>query len=364
MKKKEEDETGMVKREDTDDTSTQAVDGAEVESNGQGDAGTDSSPWSIESETVLFNSLCKFKPVGIHKHFRMISLSASLNYYFSESPKDAPVFSHQDVWDKLGTLYDLDGLDELEYVADNQDSDMDEDEDDEAAIEGIAKRSQMKEFVLPFRDYGFLQIEQATAVASEQSSPAMSREQSVLEDGPTAGDEKKGLADDDDESSDLDELDDEEMKLAETKIKVEGEQQEREENGGEEEHDTMEGSAEPEEAEKSEEEGEGEESGESESESGSESQSDSDAQTGRQRRTRAATAAAVRGRGTSKGKTVRDKKSSPSTRASSAPRRSTRRKATTEPEDTATEREETPTPKKSSGGVKKPAPRRSTRRKK
>lgn len=308
-------------------------------------------PWSIESETVLFNSLCKFKPVGIHKHFRMISLSASLNYYFSESPKDAPVFSHDSVWDKLGTLYDLKGLDDQEYVAENEDSDMDEDEEDEdAAIEGIAKRSQMKEFELPFRDYGFLQIAQAVAVSSSaQSTPAQSREQSVLEEKEEAKVDQPGEADSA-SSSDLDELDDEEMQLEETKIKVENEDSVIEEAAG------------PEEGKSSED--EDEDGSGSELESGSESASGSDAAPGKFRRTRAATAAAVRGRGTTKGKNSREKKSSSGTRASSAPRRSTRRKATTEPEDTATEAEETPTPKKSSGGVKKPAPRRSTRRKK
>lgn len=70
-------------------------------------------PWTYDQETQLFKSMMKWKPTGMHKHFRMISIHndmRSLGY----APEDAHHTRIPGVWEKLNQLYDLHALDERE----------------------------------------------------------------------------------------------------------------------------------------------------------------------------------------------------------------------------------------------------------
>lgn len=77
----------------------------------------DPSKWTTSQELCLLQSLVRYKPVGIHKHFRMVSI---LNSLLTSGTIPQPVSDHphastaEGVWRKLGSLYDLKSLDERE----------------------------------------------------------------------------------------------------------------------------------------------------------------------------------------------------------------------------------------------------------
>ncbi|KAK5072952.1 hypothetical protein LTR64_000639 [Lithohypha guttulata] len=78
---------------------------------------TDPSQWTTPQELCLLQSVIHHKPVGIHKHFRMISIldlmltSGTIPHPASDYPHCSTV---EGIWRKLESLYDLKALDERE----------------------------------------------------------------------------------------------------------------------------------------------------------------------------------------------------------------------------------------------------------
>lgn len=66
---------------------------------------------TLEGETALLSAIIFNRPVGLHKHFKMLAIIRNLETRFG------CVFTNADVWHKLGTLYDLETLDEDVGVA-------------------------------------------------------------------------------------------------------------------------------------------------------------------------------------------------------------------------------------------------------
>jgi hypothetical protein len=128
-------------------------------------------PWSIQQETELFRALCQYKPVGLHKHFRMISI---IGFLANSSP--SPHHQVTDIWEKLKTLYDLEGLDQLEYSNSNgsEDASGDEGEDEAKPAE-----ESFEDFDLPFEEYGELMEKQAMAEEPESPSDKVSTPQPI-----------------------------------------------------------------------------------------------------------------------------------------------------------------------------------------
>jgi MRG-binding protein len=100
-------------------------------------------PWTDAEETLLFKSLVRFKPAGLHKHFRMLAIyenmrsngfGASLGSHNYSAPSHVRISG---IWAKLGKLYDLSALDEREDAdagvasADEEEEEEEEEEVDE-----------------------------------------------------------------------------------------------------------------------------------------------------------------------------------------------------------------------------------------
>ncbi|KAJ8109904.1 hypothetical protein OPT61_g7114 [Boeremia exigua] len=70
-------------------------------------------PWEDEQEIQLLKSMMKWKPTGLHKHFRMISIHNDMTSHGFASEK-APHTRIPGIWKKLDQLYDLETLDARE----------------------------------------------------------------------------------------------------------------------------------------------------------------------------------------------------------------------------------------------------------
>ncbi|CAO3660035.1 unnamed protein product [Umbelopsis ramanniana] len=95
---------------------------------------SEESDWQVQKELALLNAIPKCKPVGMHKHFRIISIQRQYN---QDSPTPLTI---EEIWRELEHLYGIEALNELEEADEEDDMDMDQ--------------PGGGEFTLPMEDYG------------------------------------------------------------------------------------------------------------------------------------------------------------------------------------------------------------------
>ncbi|QLQ79646.1 hypothetical protein HG537_0C02930 [Torulaspora globosa] len=123
--------------------------------------------WSVVDEIRLYRWVAEFKPAGMNKHFHMVCILERMNdpdkypviLLQKEAGRPVKVFTAKEVWAKLGSAYNLAEIDRIEDQEIEQSSASDESR--EGLRERIRRIREVRDFELPWDEYGELILENA-----------------------------------------------------------------------------------------------------------------------------------------------------------------------------------------------------------
>eukprot|EP00056_Hartaetosiga_gracilis_P015782 m.3114 g.3114 ORF g.3114 m.3114 type:complete len:104 (-) comp3230_c0_seq1:111-422(-) len=67
--------------------------------------------WPTDLELSLLHGIQQYRPIGVHRHVNMVMVYLMLR-------RLRPSITVNDIWDHLGSLYDMDELNEMEEDVD------------------------------------------------------------------------------------------------------------------------------------------------------------------------------------------------------------------------------------------------------
>ncbi|KAI8333374.1 chromatin modification-related protein EAF7-domain-containing protein [Chlamydoabsidia padenii] len=120
-----------------------------------------STEWDASMELALLNAIANCKPVGLHKHFRIMCVHRKFN---ETSPSPCSI---NEIWERLGDYYGMDALDELE----EEDKEEEEEEEQQHGDDGY------REFSLPsnFEGDQIMSDHRGDEDTTRENSPAIER---------------------------------------------------------------------------------------------------------------------------------------------------------------------------------------------
>ncbi|QRV92128.1 CT20 domain-containing protein [Ceratobasidium sp. AG-Ba] len=173
---------------------------------------------TLEGEIALFRSIERARPVGMHKHFHMLTLRRSIR-------NESGVWVDVDaIWAKLATLYHLDALDELDFHQYDSATGRPIIYPNSNSPAVLHNHPWFHEFALPYAQFNDLMTARRAATPVGESEPSKPRKRHL----------NAGLTNDDSELSDLTEGEDD----AETDAATEAAEDGAEEEGEAETEDT------------------------------------------------------------------------------------------------------------------------------